>query len=474
VANVELTVVLRKLRVQGAPGPAGAPQQGAAPDGFLVTPDALLPFKGTFKDEYGLTDVSWAYQVEQVEFELFHLPTSGKADKEKVSDFVLRGDPAVYRPGMIVSGLHGISTGLGEGVLAPAYWGWMSRLLAHNLVTAKGPSMVGGSAPLEGFQAQLEERAKEAIPLAALESKLRGPAPRSGQMLRIHSLAQENGFDFQKHLRKLKVADPQREAQLHYRIKLAVSATDNNIETGPTKVTSKLPVTLLVVSEYELLAQILLEEEALRERLEKAVDRLKSGKTFLDEQIGKLSSPQPPLSLVGLRVSKVREFLSDSARDVREVSADYGRILKEMTVNRVTASRIDRVEKKIWQPLEDLTGGNGSFAETEAKAAKLSEGLEDDVARIKKAEDNKEPVDQQLLETNRPVHLKLATEARDQTARLIERLEEVLQNIGSELDERETIAFGIIIERKLRDEHNVLARERERLEGELIKGATSP
>jgi hypothetical protein len=466
VASIELVPVLRKYRVQAGPGTKGGPAAPVA-DGLLITPDALLPFKGTFKDEYGLTDLSWVYHVEQVEFELMHRPSAGKVDKG--SGLVLSGSTRLRRAGLVVSGLQA-PTVAGQGWLAPLYWSWLDRVVAADVARApKDETVFEGSAPLEGFQAQLAERANEAIPLAALEAKLTGPAPRPGQMLNLHSLQGEEGFDFKKHLAKLKAADPARDPQLHYRVRLFVTAVDNNIETGPTRTDSKMPVTFLVISENELLAQILLEEEVLRERLEKAVSRLKDAKDFLDEQIGKLSSPGPKLSVVGTRVMKVREFLGDSARDAREVTSDYGRILKEMTVNRVEARRIDKVETKIWKPLGEITSANtGNFAVAENVAAKLSEGLEDDVARIKKAEDTKQAVDEQLLETNRTNHLKLATETRDDTARLIERLEEVLQAIGGELDERETIAFGIQIERNQRRTAEELARAKKDLEDWLV------
>jgi hypothetical protein len=473
VVPVELTVDLPKPR---APGKGG---QANLADGFLITPDALLPFRGTFQDDYGLTDLSWSWRVEEVDFELSGASRTGKG----MEGALIPGGRKIDRPSLVVSGLQAMPVGNGEGLLGPPYWAWTERVLAYDLArAAKGPSVKEGSATLEFFKVRLDERAGEAIPRDALKEKLQGPAPKLGSQLRLHDIKNEEGFDLRKYLASLKVSDPTREAQLHYRVQLFVAATDNNVETGSgpegTRVLSKIPVTLLVVSENELLARLFLDEEQLRQRLEKAVERLETSRSILDDQITKLQSPQPRLGLVSIRTDEVRKNVQDATSTTREVSGDYNRILKVMRVNRVTPSRVDKVDNDICRPLEDvLDPRTGNFTLTESAVSKLIDGIEEDMARLKKAQDAKQANDTKLLadlEARRAGHLQVAGEAREHLARLIERMKGVLNAIGGELVERELIALLLQIERDQRDTARRLLQMRNDLEDVLLGGGGRP
>ena len=71
--------------------------------------------------------------------------------------------------------------------------------------------------------------------------------------------------------------------QPRYRLKLWVTAADNNIETGPAVASSKERFNLVIVSENELLAEIAKEEESLHLKLEQAVDKLRIQRTHLED-----------------------------------------------------------------------------------------------------------------------------------------------------------------------------------------------
>jgi hypothetical protein len=210
-----------------------------------------------------------------------------------------------------------------------------------------------------------------------------------------HRLTDRDPFDLGRYLPKLKTTDPGREGQLHYLLRLAVVATDNNIDTGTPyrdengqsswgNSTRTKSFHFLVVSENELLAQIALEEEVLYERLEKVLEKIKSGLTTLDEQIRKVSGKdnKTDLSLVSIRVNDVRgKAVLDSASATREVTNDYNRILREMEVNRITASKVTKVREKVCFPLEDIVSPTkGNFARAEDAVQKACQDLEDDVA----------------------------------------------------------------------------------------------
>ena len=210
-----------------------------------------------------------------------------------------------------------------------------------------------------------------------------------------------------------------------------MSATDNNVETGPSIGKNKAPFTFLVVSESELLAQIFLEEETIRDRLDKAIGKLKNSRTSIDEQLGKLSSPATDLALVNIRVEEVRKTVSDTGSTSREVHTDYSRILRELEVNRVGFTRgkqkINDVRDKIVQPMEEIINANfGNFATTEESLSALAKGLDDHVAALRQAETDKTlDVVKAKLDANLPGHVKNAQVARDRLDSLIERLNSV-------------------------------------------------
>jgi hypothetical protein len=471
VVPVELLVDLLTPKGQTASSQQGQPGRS---EGLLVTPDAILPLKGTFQDDYGLADVSWLYKWEEAEFELASALPTKKTGKEKPGELILGGNPKVRRARVIVAGLQGLPLGAGEGLLTSLHWAWIDRLLANDLLR-ESTRVTERSDTMERFRIKLEAQERDAINLTQLDEKLQEPAPRPSQ-LRMHDVKDEDGFDFRRHLRELKSADPTQEAQLHYRVQLYVAATDNNIETGPTRVLSKVPITLLVVSENELLARIFLDEDQLRQRLDKAVEKLDLAKRIMDEQVSKLQSPLPQphlIGLVGLRAEEVKsKGIQDAASGTREVSADYNRLLRVMQVNRVTQSRVDKVDNDICRPLEEMLDPRiGNFAVTEAAVTKLLEGIEADMAQLKALKEAGSEPDAKLLaelDVKRVGHLRQAEETREQLARLLERMKAVLNAIGGELVERELIAILVRIERELRIEVGRIRAERDRIEWDLL------
>ncbi|MBM4069997.1 MAG: hypothetical protein FJ271_13750 [Planctomycetes bacterium] len=466
VFDVEMLAGLRKPRFRTDPGKSS---QGTAADGFLITPDALVPFKGTLRDDYGLTQANWHFDVEPIDFELV-----SKGDKEKLPQLVLQGNAQLRRLGLVVSGLstHGFP---GTDAI---YWAWVNRMVAVDLAISGKRYNEEGAVPLERFQVRLEERGAEELTLNALLEKLKEKPPQRA-LFREHTLKDEDGFDFKKYLPKLKVADATKEAQLHYQVRLSVSATDNNIETGPSVGKNKAPFTFLVVSESELLAQIFLEEESIRDRLDKAIGKLKNGRTAISEQLGKLSSPATDLALVNIRVEEVRKVVSDTGSTSREIHSDFSRILKELEVNRVGYTRgkqkINDVRDKIVEPMELIINPNfGSFMQTEERLSALAKGLEDDTAALRQAEADKSVQATRLkLQANIPTHVKNTQLTRDRLDDLIEKLNSVY------LAMEEGVVFGQLLQtivrieqdqRKIRDDWRIQHEKKvKELFGELTK-----
>lgn len=424
IISPELMYVLRKPRFKTEPGKTGG---GLSIDGYLITPDALLPFNGTLRDDYGLTKAEWLFETELVDLQLAGTESGGVKDR---SGFLLtQGKPGVRRGGLIASALQYHPASL-QPAATTAYWAWVAHLF-----DAAAKQQSGGAeeaVAMDGFLKRMDERSIDEIPLAALADLLQ-QKPTSRPRLKEHQLKDEDGFDLRRHLARLKPKDPLKETQQLYFLKVAIAATDNNVETGPSTSRTKAPFFFLVVSENDLLAQVAAEEEVLSERLEKVMDKLSNARVSINEQMGKL--PQGgDLSLVAIRADEIRKAVLDGASVTREVHADYSRILKELEVNRVRRAKIDEVRSKIVLPLEEIINPNfGEFQMAEDASHKFYQALDDDVTAKRTP--------------NLDAHLGNARQTRDQLEKLMARLNDVLIAMGEGIIEARNFENLVLITR---------------------------
>lgn len=445
--DVELEVVLRKPRFKQDPAKTS---QGAAPEGYLITPDASLPIKGTVQDDYGLTRVQWLFEVEQIELELMGdvAPSKGK------THLMLRGNPAVRRATLLASALQMNPGRPGLELLAAPYWKLVGQLVLTDIALKRQEGE--RTAALKTFLLRREEKSGDEVPLAAVDAvllqKVEGREP-----FRKISWKDSDGFDLKEHLPQLKSSDPQNQAQLHYQVRLALAATDNNVETGPSTSRNKVPFSFLIVSENELLAQIGIEEEVLSERLEKVYEKLKNAKTTLSEQLGKLSLDEPKYEPIAVRVDEVRKALGDGGTSTREVFADYTRIQRELEVNRVHLEKVLRVQNEIVSPLGKLFDPKeGDFPLAEQAVQTLHEGLEADIALLSQKATAKPTLPQRLDETRL---------ARDRVDQLMTKVNDILVVMQKEVTFAKALEQAIYLERIQRQTAERLMRlhlERER------------
>jgi hypothetical protein len=172
-------------------------------------------------------------------------------------------------------------------------------------------------------------------------------------LIKEHLLEPESEF-FDVAKLGLKVAD-EKSIQPHYRLRLGMVATDNDVETGPHQGLSKEKFNLFVVSENELLAEIAKEEEGLHIKLEEMVNRLKEARVRLERVIQELEDPKlrpEEFAPLARRTEEVGETVTKGGDVTREVFGDYSRILRELQANRVQKAIIDRVNDKIVEPLD--------------------------------------------------------------------------------------------------------------------------
>jgi hypothetical protein len=290
------------------------------------------------------------------------------------------------------------------------------------------------------------------------------------------SLRDEAGFDVRKQLPRLKVANPQKQGQLHYMLKVSVLATDNNVnvksdnafkdELGRTfwgnTTRSKTPFQFLVVTENELLSQIAIEEEALYERLDSTYEKLKNAKTIADEQTGKLASSatkDEEISLVAIRLDEIRKTVIDAGGATREIYSAYSNILKELQVNRVKKDRTEQVEDKIVWPLSqavDPDPAKGNFIKTDDLYQKAYTETDDD------AQSNKGLA-------NRARHLDTMRKAGIEMDALMDRIRGVVNAMNEGVVESKLIEGLIIMERSERKAAEILNAMKLKAELDVIK-----
>jgi hypothetical protein len=257
-----------------------------------------------------------------------------------------------------------------------------------------------------------------------------------------HELKGREEFDVGLLLPQIRVRDPQKEAQLHYLIRLSLSATDNNIETGndPAKGgstrRSEPSIPLLVVTETELLTQVALEEEVIAERMDKVIFKLRNSQTSLSEQVAKLTSEGVDLERVALRTDEVRKYVMDGSSNCKEMLNDYLRILKELQVNRVRDDKIKSVDDKIITKLEAVLAPKGNFNDTEEAVTKLYDATNRDF-ELKR-------------EDNRLAHHQSAQQAQFQLNLLITRLNDISREMATGVDWAKSQEAIVAIEREQR------------------------
>jgi hypothetical protein len=380
---------------------------------YLVTPQAMIPFSGKVRDDRGLTAVEYLYTKELVES--------------------AAGPRPVVVAATLVTALHGDLT---RHLYAAGVTGLFKK--DEQAGAEKPPERV----TLATFDKVWREDAQKAVSLAKFTQMLNADLP-PANMLKNFEL--DPDFEvFAVSRLGLKVNDD-KVIQPHYRLRLWVAATDNNVERKerekfvPGIGLSKEKFTFMVVSENELLAEIAKEEEGLHVKLEEAVNRLKDGKLKLDKVVQELPELKPEeFSPMARRAEEVQETLTKSWDTAREVYNDYRRILKELKANQVNIAMINKVNDKICEPLDGAITSDFSLTDEAIRAfqKKLDEKVK-----------TKEEADKARVEVKQ-----LGIPAQERLLKLINRLSEVLDAMGDISTVNKLITALLQIEKKEREE----------------------
>jgi hypothetical protein len=487
--------------------------------GYLVTPSALLEFGGIMKDDYGLTHLEWAFEIEQLEFEL---EPASKKDKEAETPQVAKpvedtaAKDLARRLGIVLWPLSAAAPG---GVTAP---GMLEAHLSQSVFLARYDLNRGEAwarlhyIPMREFGNKLDLVYQNAYPyktqnmrdkfaqllqtpittldadaaeslaadaktnsllvvshiLADLTEKA-GPNAReeTAHLHLEHDISTETGgFDLERNFPGLT------SGKLHYRLKIKVAATDNNVDTGPN-ITYTKEFTFLVVTELDLIALMLKKQEILRQDLENVQTTLTNLKPGLTQAIDAITNPDSDVETIEIEAKGIAATVEKQYREAKAIYEGIDKMLKQMVTNRIKGDFAIRLEENVHEPLRKLLDEkNGAFAELQNSSKNFWKKLELDVMLVNDAKEKKLPLDvlEPILKGNRFDHAINARAVESDLDRVNRELQQVINAISGQLKEKEVYELLVKNEKEqrrltelLREIHGRITND---LLGELIGG----
>jgi hypothetical protein len=225
-----------------------------------------------------------------------------------------------------------------------------------------------------------------------------------------------------------------------------VVATDTNVEnpSGPGVGESKEKLTFLIIPENELLVEIGKEEEGLHIKLEDTFNKIGDGRDKV-KQVGEdlPSLKAEEFSPKATRLDEVQETVGKGWDFAREVYQDYGRILKELKFNRVHPKIVEKVEHQICEPLDAVI--NQEFDRADRALKDYNKAMRDQIDVMKAA---KQPEERAALAKKAAEELKpYAQTANQRMDELVEKLREIIANMGEITNLNQLIATLVEIEK---------------------------
>jgi septum formation topological specificity factor MinE len=324
----------------------------------MCTPIAMIPFlsESRIADDTGLSKVEYEFTYTKAESSIVSTVQAGLA-------------------GGLASAFGGPMRSFGTiGVIAG------NRVVFERIGT-KSEQKQFGSAPVDRFTVEYSRLTRDTM--VKLEQSLkvtrdRGLLPGVVKLIKFTE-GGDDVFDLRENLKSLLVPDT--EIQPRYKIELNITATDVNTELSgkdgtalPGKKSSNVePIRLLVVSEGDLLAEILKDEENQTVKLDEILKRIVDCESKLSQELSLLSSPSPnQLSSSAVRALDILQDVNKSKDQLASVLIDYERLYREIVVNRCNAKLLEKYRNDAGQGIIqetkrilDGTNPEGSFPQAE-------------------------------------------------------------------------------------------------------------
>ena len=432
--------------------------------GYLITANAQLRFDGLLNDDIGLNKMEWDAEYEFLDFELdFTTNTSAAPPKETDTKkkprktFPLRLPMAFFE--------NRLEKIFKNGGTVPVKTKEQQERFAKVLDEYRLK---------QSDEAETEVDQGNSLKIAAnllddvLKKTRKMDAENAGdkkneivpiQLLpKSHDISKELGFDLSDGL-KIK---QEGKTQLHFRLTLKVAATDNNVNTGPSKTISKA-FTFLVVTDNELYALMLKKQDMLRDDLEAVKATLDDLVVVIDQMNPLiLSNDTDPETLEVLAKKQILNQVTPAYGKTRDVARELKRMINQMITNRLESDMTERLERNVYQPLQiflresENEASRGQFANLNEKAKSFWKTFEQDATLLKVAKQIGQPTDQIMANFNdRRLDLAFnATQLKVETQRTAQELQRIINAISGQLKEKEVIDLLVKLERNQR--HNVI------------------
>jgi hypothetical protein len=469
------------------PGAGTGPSLSKVPKGYLVTPKALVPFKGEMKDDFGLTKMEWKYKYKQVHFSLFGQSEDPKLLLRQKVEADMRAKIAAARV------FQHLPLSPPLELVAPVCWQMTINTLEKQiaaLLKVDGDAAIQGEAfvPMETFDAKIKELDNRHALSSDLFLNMLNANPQNGQktkrivtagddgppvpyLPRNYSVHVEQGFDVQKTLWE-KFRPKGTEVQKHFVLQIWMRGTDNNVESGPGISPTEEPVNFLIISEAELKHLILQQEEKIRVELVKLRDLIdKDVRVIIKDQMEKLTSSNPDykldLTAIRLRVDEnISKHLDKASKVLNSAVTEYTRIFDELNVNRLPQPEINRVRDKVLEPLQKiLVLRTGELAEAQ-------QATNDAHALLRKHEEEYEAD----LGKNVLIPLKVRNEhlanlrtMQDKNDLLVKRLNAIIDVIGNTVGFEALKSEIAAIAEEQKRTSQALEQEQDRIQKQILK-----
>ena len=227
--------------------------------------------------------------------------------------------------------------------------------------------------------------------------------------------------------RRMRVASSA-DVQPRYRVDVAVVATDSDA-ANPKTSRGLEPIRLTVVPEADLLAEVTKDEEAQTAKFDEALRRVREAQAKLAPLADRVSTGEVPADVLSAGRVRAEDIVQDAAkcRDLlANVVSEYGRLTREVQLNRCDPAVARRFETAVIAPIEAVL-----------------------VAEMKRAEEALAAFRDGFTQT--APEPRLGAEARSALAALLARMELIRRGLGDSLSEA-----------KLRDDlKRIIDRQRE-------------
>jgi hypothetical protein len=324
------------------------------PSGHMCTSLAMIPFSGRVRDDSGLSKIEYSVSYSRVE------SAQATALRAGIAAGVLGSTSPAPLPFELFA--------------TPLLVEYIGRLSESREGVIYPPPM-----PLKTFEEMITERNRDPrfqYGKDRLQELLR-QQPQADAMIKQFEIKPNlESLDLLERLPELKRAGENVAIQPRFKMRLTISAIDNNVETGPRSGQNKETFTFLVVPYEELLGEMAKEEETLGGKIRDVYDKMLDARSGIDKVIER--TPRLPGSdefrPVATRMLEVEEAVLKGHDVVQEILNDSNRLLKELQTNRIPETHVKNKETVCNRLDEEI---RTLFPRSEEAQAALRKALDD-------------------------------------------------------------------------------------------------